>query len=896
MSDTLLKPPSELRRPIQRSTWIVAAPLAIQEARLEAARHERHGQQIMTFEQAAVRLAGGFIRSIDSEILRSAIQAVLPTTPVGELEGIKSLPGMIRAVASTLNKSWHAGIPLSNRAADHPRLKAIGQLELAVLKLLPTGMMRPGDIAAAALGRISHAQSVLGSLEITGLSDLPPCWRPLIKALAAQVDVCWNAGPRSVPGWLKGTVVRVSAEPSQAPEIITVSAATAYHETVEAMRWVRTLLASGVAPSQIAIAAASPPDYDDHFLALGSEADFDLHFVHGVRSLSTRDGQAAAALADIVVRGLSQSRLRRLAMLCDQSPMFSDLPEGWQRILPIDAPLSSPASWERLHARLTPEDWPDGQDHVPKLRLLIEQLSSGVRAAASMGETFLNGRARTLWRKALLAGPATAIDTTLENLRQDDDLDACTSVIWMPASVLAASPRNYVRLLGLNSSRWPRGIAEDSLIPDHVLPARELDPLPIHESDRCDFDTILRTTRKEVTLSRARRDGEGRLLGDSPLLAPHGQGTHLRRHAIPAHAFSETDRLLARPNEFANKPQAKAAQECWTNWRRPAITAHDGLIRDNHPLVLAILNRNQSASSLRKLVRNPLGFVWVYALSWRSPQDTSEPLVLDPLAIGDLFHRVFDLTLRDLESAGGLSSATHPVIEDAALGAVRVVAAEWESQSPVPPALVWERTLDEARQITVIALSHRDATLPDARSYGEVPFGGSKLKSTATLPWDPNRLVEIPGTGFHINGYIDRLDISEDGKRAHVCDYKTGKALPEGVQLHGGRELQRCLYAFAVRELLGPEVETSASLFYPRENTERPLANPTNLLREIADHLSAARASLTSGAALPGPDTGGDYDDQAFALPANASVTYCRRKESAATTRLQEVARIWEAQ
>ena len=78
------------------------------------------------------------------------------------------------------------------------------------------------------------------------------------------------------------------------------------------MRWARSLLASGIPASEIAIATASPADYDDHFLALRADANIDLHFIHGIRTVATREGQAAAALADIIVRGLSQSRLRRL--------------------------------------------------------------------------------------------------------------------------------------------------------------------------------------------------------------------------------------------------------------------------------------------------------------------------------------------------------------------------------------------------------------------------------------------------------------------------------------------------------------------------------------------------------------------------------------------------------
>jgi hypothetical protein len=879
-----------------RSTLVVHGRLAMREGRLTAARDGRHGLRVMSFEQAAVRLTGGFAKPIDDESLRAAIQAVLPATPMGELESIKALPGMIDAAADTLYKAWRAGIDLAARAADHPRLDALARLEAAVLGQLPPGMMRPVDIVAAATSRIGHAPAVIGPMEIVGLTELSPCWRPLLQALTAHIPVQWTAGPRAIPAWLEGTGIQVSRAPTEAPGISAVSAATAYHEAIEAMRWVRALLASGVSPSEIAIATASPADYDDHFLALRADANIDLHFVHGVRTVTTREGQAAAALADIVVRGLSQSRLRRLAALCRDSGPFGALPEGWLRVLPTDAPLSTPGAWNRLLARLTPKDWPDGADHAPALRAAVEILVKGADAAAEIGEVFLKGRALTIWRKALLAGPAASIDATLETLKQDDGLEACVSVAWMPASALAASPRRFVRLLGLNSSRWPRGIAEDRLIPDHIIPTAILDPLPVSLADRRDFETILATTPGEVVLSRARRDSDGRLLGRSPLLAVHDEETYLRRNAVPVHAFSETDRLMARPQEFAADPLAVSAQGCWRDWRRPEITAHDGLIRADHPLVLAILDRTQSASSLRRLLRNPLSFVWVYAFGWREPQSSAEPLVLDPLGIGDLVHMVLDRALRDLDAAGGLASADADGIETAVGLAVRAVAADWESERPVPPAVIWGRTLDDTRMMAGRALSYGDDLLPGARSYGEVPFGGSEPKSEAEMPWDPSAPVAIPDTGFNIAGYIDRLDISGDGKRALVRDYKTGRPPRGDIRLNGGRELQRCLYAFAVKALLGDDVAISASLLYPREPIDLQLDDPEAVLAEITGYLRAARTSLASGAALPGPDTGGDYDDLAFALPANASATYCKRKLPAATERLGEVARVWQAE
>ncbi len=48
------------------------------------------------------------------------------------------------------------------------------------------------------------------------------------------------------------------------------------------------------------------------------------------------------------------------------------------------------------------------------------------------------------------------------------------------------------------------------------------------------------------------------------------------RNAIHAPCgMSETDRLLARPDEFATEPQAVSAGICWRNWHRRELTAHD---------------------------------------------------------------------------------------------------------------------------------------------------------------------------------------------------------------------------------------------------------------------------------------------------------------------------------
>ena len=297
-------------------------------------------------------------------------------------------------------------------------------------------------------------------------------------------------------------------------------------------------------------------------------------------------------------------------------------------------------------------------------------------------------------------------------------------------------------------------------------------------------------------LSRARRGEDGRLLGRSTLLLQvEADHAYVPRNRMPAHAFSETDRLTARPDEFGRLPQAVAASDCWFDWLRAEITPHDGVVRPDHPVILAILERTQSASSLRMLLRNPLGFVWRYGLRWRAPESGEDPLMLDALAMGELVHQTLDRALRKLEEDGGLAGASEKRIGAAMDAAATEIAASWEAAQAVPPPVIWRRTLDGVRELGGRALGFREVDLANARAYGEVPFGGSEPKSDDAVPWDAGTAVEIAGTGFGIAGYIDRLDISADGRRALVRDYKTGRVPGDDIVLDGGKELQRCLYA-----------------------------------------------------------------------------------------------------
>ena len=119
---------------------------------------------------------------------------------------------------------------------------------------------------------------------------------------------------------------------------------------------------------------------------------------------------------------------------------------------------------------------------------------------------------------------------------------------------------------------------------------------------------------------------------------------------------------------------------------------------------------------------------------------------------------------------------------------------------------------------------------------------GAELKSDGPIPWDAQAAVIVHGTDFHVSGYIDRLDIGADGSRALVRDYKTGRVPKDDIVLDGGRELQRCLYAFAVKAMLDDGVAIAASLLYPRDERDLRLDDPDATLDALIGYLQAAHA------------------------------------------------------
>jgi len=127
--------------------------------------------------------------------------------------------------------------------------------------------------------------------------------------------------------------------------------------------------------------------------------------------------------------------------------------------------------------------------------------------------------------------------------------------------------------------------------------------------------------------------------------------------------------------------------------------------------------------------------------------------------------------------------------------------------------------------------------------------------------------LKLAGKTVNLKGRIDRIDLTRDGKRARVRDYKTGKVFAKANDFQGGTTLQLPLYLHAARQLLdrlhkGIEVESAE--YYSIKDGKRvgfegsELKAKEDKLQEI---LKTIAGSIEDGIFIAVPDGQCRYSD-----------------------------------
>ena len=258
--------------------------------------------------------------------------------------------------------------------------------------------------------------------------------------------------------------------------------------------------------------------------------------------------------------------------------------------------------------------------------------------------------------------------------------------------------------------------------------------------------------------------------------------------------------------------------------------------------------------------------------SLETPEDVTR---ISPLHRGLLVHEILENFISDsvrqeaLPEPGsewnGASRARLGEIADAAFR-------DAETRGITGKPLLWRLARDEIiedlesflEEEARLRAGHGSAKIQAETRFG---FGGESVE------------VQDSGTQVRFRGYIDRLDISADGRSVLVIDYKTGSTRPyEGLKedvIDQGRRLQLGVYSLAAQQIVPSATELRAAYWFATNGGGFQFSPPgyfdindANVRDRFQEGVSAIVGGIRGGVfpANPGPWTnfgpgGSDYQN-----------------------------------
>jgi ATP-dependent helicase/DNAse subunit B len=276
-----------------------------------------------------------------------------------------------------------------------------------------------------------------------------------------------------------------------------------------------------------------------------------------------------------------------------------------------------------------------------------------------------------------------------------------------------------------------------------------------------------------------------------------------RERPLDAREWLVTRALAARPEPEALLRQLPGARRGFeairSRERTDALTVYDGLLGQGVDLGVTAL----APTALERYAVCPFRFLLERVYRLEAVEEPDRILMLDPRDRGDLAHAVLEATFRRLAESGALPLTPERLAAareafDAAFDEATALA---ERRGVTGLPMLWA---GERARLREELLSAIEAEADDPWSWQpvlfEIAFGIEGAEGSA-----PALVYQLPdGTTLHLRGRIDRIDVSPDGRRARVLDYKTGRlrSLKTADRLAKGRALQLPIYRLAAGPLL----------------------------------------------------------------------------------------------
>ena len=291
---------------------------------------------------------------------------------------------------------------------------------------------------------------------------------------------------------------------------------------------------------------------------------------------------------------------------------------------------------------------------------------------------------------------------------------------------------------------------------------------------------------RKVAVSDWIRDGEAARVDDLEELLSRFQQAR-EGNPLPAQAYVEEKPFFSQARRLLKERQGN---------RR--FTPYDGVFQDAEAIQKlgqghSLRGKTLSASRLETYAACPLRYFYRYVLGLKVHPEPERVFQLDPAEKGNLMHEVLEETLSRGAKEGWWRARNAEKAQEALADETQKAFRKFEKEGvPGSPALwQWSQfNLErDLRRALKKALEEKDWTPVDF----EKGFG---------RPGQPEVAFPTPKGVFRLEGWMDRVDLSPDGKKLRVVDYKSGSN--DGFKedsVKEGTKIQMPLYLWACRTL-----------------------------------------------------------------------------------------------
>jgi len=258
-------------------------------------------------------------------------------------------------------------------------------------------------------------------------------------------------------------------------------------------------------------------------------------------------------------------------------------------------------------------------------------------------------------------------------------------------------------------------------------------------------------------------------------------------------------------------------------WGERRFTIYDGVMAGKDALTLLrrdydIVDSKVSPTRLETYAACPFGYLMDHILEIEPLVEPEEARTISPLDKGAVVHTILWKFFTALKEKKG-----EPLSVDTKDGALLMQIASqvfkrFEKTGVTGFHVMWDLE-KEAILAWLEGLLDEETDQEEFHpAYFEVRYGMRPWTSEESeISTDTAVPLKFGERKVLLRGKIDRIDLSGDGRKARVIDYKTGKPHAKQDDLQGGRTLQLPLYIHAARHILKslhPEVAEIAAEYY----------------------------------------------------------------------------------